>query len=165
MKTRRRCSHARAGYSFLEMTVAFTLLGIGLAGLCPLMVMQLKLSRRLARVNPSDYEAANVPISTATAPQPYTTAVPYLCPYDPNPDHPSMIYYLAPPTAQYGSVDAMLPPTTQWLRKLGASAPLSLSQPSWKNESFGTPAYKVQVVSSTTDPTDDAVMVTVTVTQ
>ncbi len=132
----------RGGFSFLEMLVAFTLLGMGLAGLGPLVVMQLKLSRRLARVKPTDAEVANQPISTATPPQPYTTAVPYLCPFDPNPDHPSMTYYLAPPVAQYGTVDSMLPATTQWLRKLGASAPLSLSQPTWRNESFGVPAYK-----------------------
>ena len=107
----------RAGYSLLEMLVAFTLLGIGLAGLGPLVVMQVKLSRRLARANPNDYEVANDPISTATPPQLNTTAVPYLCPYDPNPDHPSMTYFLAPPVAQYGIVDASLPPSTQWLRK------------------------------------------------
>ena len=37
----------RRGYTFLEVQVAFLLLGIGLAGVCPLVVMQLKLARKI----------------------------------------------------------------------------------------------------------------------
>jgi type II secretory pathway pseudopilin PulG len=39
--------HVRRGYSLLEVQVAFALLGIGLAGLCPLVVMQLRQVRQL----------------------------------------------------------------------------------------------------------------------
>jgi type II secretory pathway pseudopilin PulG len=35
------------GYTLIEVQVAFTLLGIGLAGLCPLVVMQLRQVRQL----------------------------------------------------------------------------------------------------------------------
>jgi hypothetical protein len=38
----------RAGFSLLEVQVAFVLLGISLAGVCPLIVMQVKLSKRVA---------------------------------------------------------------------------------------------------------------------
>jgi type II secretory pathway pseudopilin PulG len=37
----------RRGYTLLEVQVAFALLGIGLAGLCPLVVMQLRQVRKL----------------------------------------------------------------------------------------------------------------------
>ncbi|MFI5460975.1 MAG: prepilin-type N-terminal cleavage/methylation domain-containing protein [Isosphaerales bacterium] len=39
---------ARAGYSLPEAMVAFVLLGIGLAGVCPLVVMQSRMSRKVA---------------------------------------------------------------------------------------------------------------------
>jgi type II secretory pathway pseudopilin PulG len=39
--------HLRRGYSLLEVQVAFAILGIGLAGLCPLVVMQLRQVRQL----------------------------------------------------------------------------------------------------------------------
>lgn len=42
-----RGPRARRGYSLLEVQVAFTILGIGLAGLCPLVVMQLRQVRQL----------------------------------------------------------------------------------------------------------------------
>jgi type II secretory pathway pseudopilin PulG len=38
---------SRRGYSLLEVQVAFAILGIGLAGLCPLVVMQLRQVRQL----------------------------------------------------------------------------------------------------------------------
>lgn len=38
---------ARGGYTFLEVSVAFALLGIGLGGLCPLVIMQIRLSRKV----------------------------------------------------------------------------------------------------------------------
>jgi len=44
----RRRGRRRAGFSILETQVAFLLLGIGLAGVCPLIVMQVRLSRRVA---------------------------------------------------------------------------------------------------------------------
>lgn len=37
----------RRGFSMLEVQIAFTLLGIALAGICPLIVMQLKMSRKI----------------------------------------------------------------------------------------------------------------------
>lgn len=37
----------RAGFTVLEAQVSFVLLGIGLAGVCPLIVMQVKLSKRV----------------------------------------------------------------------------------------------------------------------
>ena len=37
----------RGGYTLLEVQVAFAILGIGLAGLCPLVVMQLRQVRQL----------------------------------------------------------------------------------------------------------------------
>jgi type II secretory pathway pseudopilin PulG len=37
----------KRGYSLLEVQVAFAILGIGLAGLCPLVVMQLRQVRQL----------------------------------------------------------------------------------------------------------------------
>jgi type II secretory pathway pseudopilin PulG len=43
--SRRR--HSRGGYTLLEVQVAFAILGIGLAGLCPLVVMQLRQVRQL----------------------------------------------------------------------------------------------------------------------
>jgi type II secretory pathway pseudopilin PulG len=39
--------YSRGGYTLIEVQVAFTLLGIGLAGLCPLVVMQLRQVRQL----------------------------------------------------------------------------------------------------------------------
>ncbi|MGP0068669.1 MAG: prepilin-type N-terminal cleavage/methylation domain-containing protein [Isosphaeraceae bacterium] len=42
-----RGDRARRGYSLLEVQVAFAILGIGLAGLCPLVVMQLRQVRQL----------------------------------------------------------------------------------------------------------------------
>lgn len=39
----------RRAFTLLETQVAFVLLGIGLAGVCPLVVMQLKLSRKVAQ--------------------------------------------------------------------------------------------------------------------
>jgi type II secretory pathway pseudopilin PulG len=38
---------SRGGYTLLEVQVAFAILGIGLAGLCPLVVMQLRQVRQL----------------------------------------------------------------------------------------------------------------------
>src|SRR5689334_7334906 len=43
-----RPRRGRRGFSLLEVQVAFVLLGIGLAGVCPLIVMQVKLSKRVA---------------------------------------------------------------------------------------------------------------------
>jgi hypothetical protein len=37
----------RAGYTLLEAQVAFVVLGVALAGICPLVVMQLRVVRRL----------------------------------------------------------------------------------------------------------------------
>jgi type II secretory pathway pseudopilin PulG len=42
-----RGSRSRRGYSLLEVQIAFAILGIGLAGLCPLVVMQLRQVRQL----------------------------------------------------------------------------------------------------------------------
>ena len=39
--------HASRGYTLLEVQVSFAILGIGLAGLCPLVVMQLRQVRQL----------------------------------------------------------------------------------------------------------------------
>ncbi len=47
----------RRGFTILEAQVAFVLLGIGLAGICPLVVMQLKISRVLARANIQSHES------------------------------------------------------------------------------------------------------------
>ncbi len=73
-----RCGgrEARSGFTLLEVEVAFVLLAIGLSGLCPLVVVQLKLSRQLARANPQSGEPA---INGAT---------PYLS--------PDATYYLIP---------------------------------------------------------------------
>ena len=38
----------RRGFSILEVQVAFILLGIGVAGVCPLVIIQVKLARRVA---------------------------------------------------------------------------------------------------------------------
>jgi hypothetical protein len=43
----------RAGVSYLEIMVAMVVLGIGLAGICPLILMQLKLLRKLESPSPS----------------------------------------------------------------------------------------------------------------
>ncbi len=45
----RRAGRPRRGYSLLEVQVAFALLGIGLAGLCQLVVMQLRQVRVLEK--------------------------------------------------------------------------------------------------------------------
>src|SRR5262249_29977885 len=37
----------RAGFSLLEVQVAFVLLGVGLAGVCPLVVMQARMARKI----------------------------------------------------------------------------------------------------------------------
>jgi type II secretory pathway pseudopilin PulG len=42
-------SQTRYGYTLLEVQVAFAVLGIGLAGLCPFVVMQLRQIRQLER--------------------------------------------------------------------------------------------------------------------
>jgi hypothetical protein len=42
------CVPRRTGFTLLETQVAFVLLGIALAGVCPLVVMQSKLSRKIA---------------------------------------------------------------------------------------------------------------------
>lgn len=39
----------RAGYTILEVQVAFVLLGIGLAGICPLVVMQVRMSSKVQK--------------------------------------------------------------------------------------------------------------------
>jgi hypothetical protein len=44
-----RAARRRRGYTLLEVQVAFALLGIGLAGLCPLVVMQLRQVRVLEK--------------------------------------------------------------------------------------------------------------------
>jgi hypothetical protein len=43
-----RRERRRGGFSILEAQVAFVLLGIGLAGVCPLIVMQVRLSTKVA---------------------------------------------------------------------------------------------------------------------
>ena len=47
--SRRFCPRRRSrfGFSLLEAQVAFALLGLALAGICPLIVMQLKMSRKI----------------------------------------------------------------------------------------------------------------------
>lgn len=47
MRLRRDGIRRRAGFTFLEVQVAFILLGIGLAGLGPLVVMQVRLSKKI----------------------------------------------------------------------------------------------------------------------
>jgi type II secretory pathway pseudopilin PulG len=46
-KSRFGKARTRCGYTLLEVQVAFALLGIGLAGICPLVVMQLRQVRQL----------------------------------------------------------------------------------------------------------------------
>jgi hypothetical protein len=47
MRSQRDGKRRRAGFTFLEVQVAFILLGIGLAGLGPLVVMQIRLSKKI----------------------------------------------------------------------------------------------------------------------
>jgi hypothetical protein len=39
--------HPRAGYSLLEVQVAFVVLGVALSGICPLIVMQLRMTKKI----------------------------------------------------------------------------------------------------------------------
>ncbi len=57
----------RRGSSLLEVQIAFALLGIGLAGLCPFVVMQLRqLSSIESRLKASTYVYHNVGMATST---------------------------------------------------------------------------------------------------
>ena len=47
VNTRSIRNRFRRGFSMLEVQIAFTLLGVALAGICPLIVMQLKMSRKI----------------------------------------------------------------------------------------------------------------------
>ena len=47
MRLPRDGKHRRAGFTFLEVQIAFILLGIGLAGLGPLVVVQIRLSKKI----------------------------------------------------------------------------------------------------------------------
>jgi Tfp pilus assembly protein PilV len=96
----------RRGFSLLETQVAFLLLGLSLAGLVPLIALQLRMSRLVARANPHSDE---VPVVTAT---------PLLW--------PSATFYLTPPVVTLaGSPSSIDAQTTKWIRKLGASAALT----------------------------------------
>ena len=48
-KTGTRLTPRRRGFTYLESVVSLVLLGLALAGVCPIVVMQVKLSSRLAR--------------------------------------------------------------------------------------------------------------------
>ena len=104
----------------MEAEIAFVLLGIAMAGLLPLVVVQLKLSRLLGRANPQSGEAVT------------SMATPYLS--------PNRTYYLVPPTLtdplDFTSVDTR---RTTWLRKLGASASLRDSDVGFNDSSLQTP--------------------------
>ena len=104
----------------MEAEIAFVLLGIAMAGLLPLVVVQLKLARVLGRANPQSYES---PTAGATT---------YLS--------PNRTYYLVPPTltdpADPTSLDSR---RTTWIRKLGASASLSTSDSGFDDSSIQTP--------------------------
>jgi Tfp pilus assembly protein PilV len=70
----------RRGSSLLEVQIAFALLGIGLAGLCPFVVMQLRqLSSIESRLKASTYVYHNVGMATSTVQS-----------------NPNQVYYLVP---------------------------------------------------------------------
>jgi type II secretory pathway pseudopilin PulG len=62
---------ARRGYMLLEVQVAFVLLGIGLAGLCPLVVMQLRQVRQLELRMQGQVSLRGVTMVMPTAPTYY----------------------------------------------------------------------------------------------
>lgn len=106
---------ARPGFTFLEVQVAFVLLGIGLAGLCPLVVMQLRLSRLLARANAQGRESDSLNTYLKRAPR-LTPATPYLWPHPFDPANPDRTYFL-------------VPEPNPWLRRLGDPAALQTDPP------------------------------------
>ncbi|HWE37889.1 MAG TPA: hypothetical protein VG406_15070 [Isosphaeraceae bacterium] len=60
--SRHRTRRYRAGYTVLEAQVAFVVLGVALAGICPLVVMQLRVVRKLeARFPAGTYYLAPAP--------------------------------------------------------------------------------------------------------
>jgi hypothetical protein len=110
------------------------LLAIGLAGLCPLIVIQLKLSRMIARSNEQPWEAS----------QPVGFTMPYLW--------PDKTFFLAP------AYDPDVAEATPWLQKLGV--PATLLNASYAP---GTPntSYNLTILSFTRDPVADTANLTV----
>ena len=125
-----RQTTGRRGFTFLEVQVAFVLLGVGLAGLCPLIVMQLRLSRVLARSNVRRHESAtmNTFIKAAPSLSPATT---YLCPHPFDPSNTDRTYFL-------------VPETNPWFRKFGNPAVLQADAPSPVIAPVGPLRYQVE---------------------
>ncbi len=122
---------ARPGFTLLEVQVAFVLLGIGLAGLCPLVVMQLRLSRVLARGNAQSRESFTLNTYARPAPR-LSPATPYLWPHPFDPANPDRTYFL-------------VPEPDPWLRRLGNPATLQTDPPAPQaGAASGPPPYVVE---------------------
>jgi type II secretory pathway pseudopilin PulG len=98
-----RGARRRSGFTLLEAQVAFVLLGIGLAGVCPLIVMQVKLSKTVAKGFGQNGMFQNGGRT-------------YLVPFAAPPPLPAPESYMPPQ-----------PPLSRWWQKLGAAARLSTS--------------------------------------
>ncbi len=136
----------RRGFSLIETQVAFLLLGLSLAGLVPIIALQLRLSRLVARANPNPNET------------PVVTATPLLW--------PDVTLYLTPPVVTLaGSPTSINTQETKWIRKLGASAALTTADSPFLDTDLQTANDPVNQsgVSITQAPVRSTVNNTVTV--
>ncbi len=123
----------RRGFTILEAQVAFVLLGIGLAGICPLVVLQLKISRVLARANIQSNESYTLNTYMKPA-ETLTPATTYLWPHPFDPENPDRTYFL-------------VPETNAWYRRFGFAAALQMDPPAPLTALPAIPPYDVEFVS------------------
>jgi len=96
-----RFGRRRRGSSLLEVQIAFALLGIGLAGLCPFVVMQLKQllnleSRFMATLYTFNSVGGVILTEPFWPPPSYYTTPSYIASSQPAPQPPSYYYYIVP---------------------------------------------------------------------
>ncbi len=132
-----RSGRWRRGSWLLEVQIAFVMLGIGLAGLCPFVVMQLRqlvnLESRLMATSYTFHSVGGVTLTEPFWPSPsYYTTPSFIASSRPAPQPPSYYYYLVPwnnPWAQKLTTRAQLLTTS----KNGSDnfpVPPTLSKPS-----------------------------------
>ena len=157
-----RSGRWRRGSSLLEVQIAFALLGIGLAGLCPFVVMQLKqllnLESRFMATSYTFKRVGGVSYTEPFWPPPsYYTTPSFIASSQPAPQPPSYYYYIVPwnnPWAQKLTTRAQLLTTSS-----NTSDPTVTSQPA-----AGFPhVTQPQAVSLTLDGNGNVTAVTAVV--
>ena len=152
----------RRGSWLLEVQIAFVMLGIGLAGLCPFVIMQLKQLVNLeSRFMATSYTFQRIGAVSYTAngwpPPSYYTTPSFIASSQPAPQPPSYYYYLVPwnnPWAQKLTTRAQL-----------LTAPSNTSDPTVTNQpAAGFPhVTQPQAVSLTLDVNGNVTAVTAVV--